>query len=108
MQGILSTIETGGNLKDYLQVQGKQALFDYKLKRERYMQSLSTYADFYTAVMIAAPLFLIALLAIMNMIGGKIGGMDINDLMQLGIYVAIPLMNTAFIAFIHLTQPKEV
>ncbi|MFB6215875.1 MAG: hypothetical protein ABEJ72_02765, partial [Candidatus Aenigmatarchaeota archaeon] len=96
------------NLEDYLNVESEQAMFDYKLKREKYLKSLSTYADFYTAVLIAAPLFLIAILAVMNMVGGEVGGMNINDLMRLGIYVGIPIMNTGFIAFIHFTQPKVV
>lgn len=108
LRGIISTVETGGNLQEYLRVQAKQALFDYRLKREEYMESLSTYADFYTAVLIAAPLFLIALLAIMNMIGRQFAGMNIQDLMTLGIYLIIPAMNSIFIAFVHLTSPGEV
>lgn len=108
LRGIISTVETGGNLQEYLRVQAKQALFDYRLKREEYMESLSTYADFYTAVLIAAPLFLIALLAIMNMIGRQFAGMNIQDLMTLGIYLIIPAMNSIFIAFVHLTSPSEV
>lgn len=104
--GLVSVEETGGDPKKYLSVQADQVMFDYRQKRERYLQSLSTYADFYTAVLIAAPLFLIAILAIMNMVGGKVMGMDIRTAMNLGVYVAIPVMNTAFIAFIHLTQPE--
>ncbi|RLJ03546.1 MAG: hypothetical protein DRP11_00405 [Candidatus Aenigmatarchaeota archaeon] len=108
LNGMVSTIETGGNLHEFLKVQAQQALFDFRLKRERYLETLSTYADFYTAVMIAAPLFLVALLAIMNMIGGQIGGMSIKDVMEIGIYAVIPLTNTAFILFVHLTQPEQV
>ncbi len=72
------------------------------------MQALSTYADFYTAVMIAAPLFLISILAIMNVVGGTIEGMTISDIMNLGIYLVIPATNIAFIMFIHFTQPEHV
>lgn len=106
LSGIIATIKTGGNIEDYLKVEAEQAMFDYKLKRERYLKSLSTYADFYTAVLIAAPLFLIAILAVMNMVGGEVGGRNINDLMKMGIYMGIPIMNTGFILFIHLTQPE--
>jgi len=108
LYGMLSTIRTGGNLKSYLQVQAKEALFTYRLKREEYLQALSTYADFYTAVMIAAPLFLISILAIMNVIGGTIQGMSIGDAMNLGIYLGIPAMNIAFIMFVSFTQPEQI
>ncbi len=106
LSSLVSVEETGGNLVEFLDVQSDQAMFDYKQKRKRYLDTLSTYADFYTAVLIAAPLFIVAVLTIMSMVGGEVMGMDIQDAMALGIYVAIPIMNTAFIAFIHFTQPE--
>ena len=108
LYGILSTISTGGNLKNYLQVKAREALFIYRIRREEHLQALSTYADFYTAVMIAAPLFLISILAIMNVVGGTIEGMTIGDIMNLGIYLIIPATNIGFIMFIHFTQPEHL
>lgn len=108
LYGILSTIKTGGNLKNYLQIKAREALFIYRIRREEHLQALSTYADFYTAVMIAAPLFLISILAIMNVVGGTIEGMTIGDIMSLGIYLVIPATNIAFIMFIHFTQPEHM
>ncbi len=104
--GIVSTIETGGDLKRYLENAAKEALFDYRLKREKYMQTLSTYADFYTAVLIAAPLFFISVLSVMSLIGGEIFGLSIPSAMRLGVYVMIPLMNIMFLMFVHYTQPQ--
>jgi len=108
LYGILSTIKTGGNLKNYLQVKAREALFMYRIRREEYLQALSTYADIYTAVMIAAPLFLISILTIMNVVGGTLGGMTIKDVMNIGIYLGIPATNIAFILFIHFTQPEHM
>jgi len=108
LYGILSTIKTGGNLENYLQVKAKEALFMYRIRREEHLQALSTYADFYTAVMIAAPLFLVSILAIMNVVGGTIEGMTIDDIMNIGIYLVIPATNMAFILFIHFTQPQNM
>lgn len=105
LYSIISTIETGGDLKRFLKNITQESLFEYKLKREKYLETLMTYADFYTAVLIAAPLFFISILSVMAMIGGTVGGMSIIDLMKLGIYAFIPLLNIAFIAFIHMTQP---
>lgn len=107
LYGILSTIESGGNLKAYLNEMAKLALFNYQLKRKKYIETLSTYADIYTAILIAAPLFLIAVLAVMNIVpGSQFGGFSIDTVMFIGIYVGIPLLNLAFLAFVSLTQPE--
>ena len=106
LMGIVSTIGTGGDLKKFLEGSAKDALFEYRIKREKYLQSLSTYADFYTAVLIAAPLFFVSILSVMSMVGGQVLGMSIPLAMSIGIYLLIPLLNTIFIAFIHFTQVK--
>ncbi len=105
--GILSVIESGGNLKEYLNEMADMALFNYKLSRKKYIHSLSTYADIYTAILIAAPLFLVAILAVMNIVPSQgIGGISIIYFMSIGIYVIIPVLNVAFILFIMYTQPE--
>jgi archaeal flagellar protein FlaJ len=104
--GLIATIDTGGDMRTYLDNSAKDAIFGYRLKRERYMQTLSTYADFYTAVLIAAPLFFVSVLSVMSMIGGDIFGLSIPTIMNLGIYGLIPILNTGFILFVHYTQPS--
>ena len=105
LYSFVSTITTGGDLIRFLKNAARDALFDYRLKRERYLTTLATYADFYTAVLIAAPLFFISILSVMSMIGGQIFGMSIPTLMQMGVYILIPLLNISFLMFIHFTQP---
>lgn len=105
LSGIIATISTGGDLRSHLKVAAKEALSDYRLKRERYMESLSTYADFYVGVLIAAPLFFISILSLLAIIGGELAGMPIGVLLTLGIYVVLPVLNIAFLIFIHMTQP---
>lgn len=103
LYGIISTVETGGDLKSYLQEKSDEALFDYNQQRQREIQKLSTYASFYTAILIAAPVFLVVVLAVMNLLGGTIGGFAIQDLMWLGVHVIIPAINALFVAFLALT-----
>ncbi len=106
LYGIISSIESGGDLNLYLKTSAQQALFDYRLKREKYLSALSTYADFYTAILIAAPLFFISILSVMSLIGGKVVGMDIPSAMKLGVYVFIPILNVLFLLFLQFTQPE--
>ncbi len=106
--GILTITQTGGNLDAYLTEMADIALFDYKLAKERYMASLSTYADIYTALLITAPLFLVSILVVMNIIPDTTlpGNLSIMDALWLGVYVLIPVLNIMFLGFITLTAPE--
>jgi flagellar protein FlaJ len=102
--GLASTIESGGDLKTYLKNAGEQSLFTWRMKRQKYLQQLSSYAEFYTGLLIAAPLFLIALFSVMHMIQPELGGFDILQLMKISIYLVIPALNLGFLAFLQITQ----
>lgn len=104
LMGFVTTTQSGGDVKLFLKNAGKQALFEWQTKRKKFVDQLSTYAEFYTGLLIAAPLFIISLFSVMNMVSGKIGSMDILNLMQLSIYVLIPLLNLGFLLFLHVTQ----
>lgn len=98
--GIISATESGGDLKTYIKNAGEQAMFEWRLKREKFMQQLSAYAEFYTGILIAAPLFIIALFAVMNMIQPNIAGFDILTLTKLSIYILVPFLNAGFLLFL--------
>lgn len=106
--GILTITQTGGTLDAYLTEMADIAMFDYKLAREKYLAALSTYADMYTALLIAAPLFLVSILVVMNIIPNSQlpGGMDIMTALSIGVYGLIPLLNLLFLAFITFTAPE--
>ncbi len=106
--GMLSIIESGGNLKEYLSEMADRALFTYRLEREKYVQTLSTFADIYTALLVIAPLMLVVVFSIMNIvpISGGIMGFSMDFLMKLGIYVLIPSMNIIFLLVLSVIQPE--
>ena len=100
LMGFVTTTESGGNIKLYLKTVGEQTLFDYRKRRERYIRTLDMLSELYTGIVISAPLFLVAMLAIMNMIQPTIGGWTIKDLAWLGTYVLVPALNIGFILFL--------
>ncbi len=108
LSGILTITQTGGNLDAYLSEMAKIAMFDYKLAREKYISALSTYADIYTALLIAAPLFLVSILVVMNIIPNTTlpGNISIMDALSIGVYGLIPMLNLLFLAFITFTTPE--
>ncbi len=105
LTGISRTIEKGGRLEDYVNHLADRAIFNYRIKREKYLKTLSTYADIYTALLVAAPLMMLALLGIMGMIGGTIMGLTTNQLIVLMTWMVLPVLNIIFLVFIHMTYP---
>jgi flagellar protein FlaJ len=101
LMGFVTTTESGGNIKLYLKTVGEQTLFDYRKRRERYIRTLDMLSEIYTGIVISAPLFMVAMLAIMNMIQPTIGGWTIKDLAWLGTYVIVPVLNIGFILFLY-------
>ena len=98
--GFVTTTEAGGNLRTYLKIAGDQAVFNWRMKREKFLQQLTTYAEFYTGILIAAPLLIIALFAVMNIIQPTMAGYSIFDLMRLSIYILVPVLNIVFLLFL--------
>lgn len=98
--GFVTTVESGGDIKLYLKSTGQQSLFEWRTRREQFLQQLSAYAEFYTGLLIAAPLFIISLFAVMNMIQPTIGGFNILDLTKLSIYLLVPALNIGFLIFL--------
>jgi len=98
--GFVTTTESGGNVKVFLKSAGQQALFEWRIRRERFLQQLSAYAEFYTGLLIAAPLFIIALFSVLNQIQPTLSGYNILDLMKVSIYLLVPVMNGAFLLFL--------
>ncbi|MBL7206747.1 MAG: type II secretion system F family protein [Candidatus Aenigmarchaeota archaeon] len=103
--GLHTTIEKGGNTTKYLNEVADEALNDYKVKRESYMKTLSTYADIYTAILVAAPLMFLAVLGIMGIIGGDVFGFSVEELIYLLTFIVLPVLNLGFLGFIELTHP---
>ncbi len=103
--GIVTTTESGGDMIEYLRGMADKSLFDYRIKREKYLKTLSTYADIYTALLVAAPLMMLSMLASMSIIGGSVMGLTIDEVIMLITWVMLPVLNTGFLAFIHMTYP---
>ena len=105
-EGFVTTIEAGGKLDSYLKEEAKEAAIAYQLKRRKYTETVATYSDIYTGLLIAAPLFFVATITLMSMLGGAVGGVDSAKIIVLGTYVVIPLLNTMFLIFLEMTQPE--
>ncbi|OYT42274.1 MAG: hypothetical protein B6U78_01665 [Candidatus Aenigmarchaeota archaeon ex4484_224] len=97
LEGIVTTTEAGGNITFYLKTVGEQTLFEWRTKRQRFIQQLSTFAEIYTGLVIASPIFIISLLAVLSIVQPNIGGFNIVDLTKVAVYGIIPAINIIFL-----------
>jgi len=105
LNGMIGTIESGGDIKHYLKTKADDTMNTYRLERKKYVETLSTYSDIYTAILIAAPLLFIIVLVMISIIGSKIGNLDIGFIQKLGTFVIVPALNIGFIFFMNIVQP---
>lgn len=105
-EGMISNIESGSELKVYMNEKSKEALLEYQLERQKFTETISTYSDIYTGILIAAPLFFVTALSLVSILGGVVAGIPIDTLIIMGTYIIIPLLNIAFIIFLQMTQPE--
>jgi flagellar protein FlaJ len=106
LKGMISNTQTGGDIKSYFSQKAEEAMVNYKLERKKYTETISTYSDIYTGILIAAPLFFVTALSLVSMLGGKVASIDVDVLVVVGTYMAIPVLNVAFLMFLELTQPE--
>ncbi len=106
LNGIVTVIESGGSIKDYLQAKADEALVTYKLERKKYVETLATYSDVYTGLLIAAPLLFFVTIAIIQIMGGQIAGLSVTTIATIGTFVVIPLLNVGFLVFLNMTQEE--
>jgi flagellar protein FlaJ len=102
--GISSTIEKGGDLSYYLKEMSEKTLFDYRMQREKHSKTLSVLSDVYTALLITGPLMIIAVIVMMNMIGGDIFGLGAADAMFLMVAI-VAAANVVYLLFLEATYP---
>ena len=98
LNGVSTTIRSGGDLAKFLQKRAETMLFEYRLKREKATKAAETFMDIYISVVIAAPMMLMLVLVMLNI--SSIGiGLSIGVL-TLIIVSIVALINIVFLAFL--------
>jgi flagellar protein FlaJ len=105
LNGIATTITSGGDLQIYFEKKAESLLFDYRLQREKYTRMAETFMDIYISVVIAAPMILMLLLMMIKISGL---GISLSTQQLTAIIVAgVSIVNIIFITFLYLKQPES-
>jgi flagellar protein FlaJ len=107
LEGLISTIHSGGNLTAYLREKSTQYMKLKRISLHKFSDTLSMLSEFYVALLITGPLLLVIMLAVMAMLGG--GGLGILSpdlLLNILTYVGIPLGSIMFLIILDAASPK--
>lgn len=96
LQGTITTSSSGGSLKKYFELRAEEYMRDARLLLQQDLQSLGVMAESFVTVVVAAPLFLIIIMAVMAMLGDKAG----EEFLLLIVGLMIPVMQVVFAVFL--------
>jgi flagellar protein FlaJ len=107
IEGIISTIHTGGNLGVFLRDKFRTAMKLKKLSLKKYADSLSVLSEVYVALLLTGPLLLVIMVSVMAVLGGgNLGILSPDLLLSLLTYVGIPFCAAIFLIILDSTSPK--
>jgi len=101
LQGVVTTSTSGGQLKPYFLQKAEQFEKESKLDMHSQLESLGLMAESFVTVVVAFPLFLIVIMAIMAIVPGGGGNADFTVLLLwLVVLFMVPISQFGFIFFI--------
>ena len=96
LQGVVTTSTSGGQLKPYFLMKAEQYEKEDKLEMRKNMETLGMLAESFVTVVVAFPLFLVVIMAIMGLIS-KGGSGFVVTLLYVVVGLMIPISQFGFI-----------
>ena len=99
----LSVLDSGGDVTIFFEDESQNYLDDAEDEQERFLETLALLSEVFIVGFVAAPLFIIVILLVMNLMGA-------NTLFQLGliVYAVLPLGITGFIVLLDVLSAPYV
>jgi len=109
LEGFIATVHSGGDLARYLSERSQHYMKLKRIALRRLADSLGVLAEFYVVMLVAGPLMLVVMLAVMAMIGGGsiLGMLDPRLMLYLLTYLGIPIGSISFLILLDMITPKR-
>jgi len=104
--GIKSSVESGGNLRAYLEQKGLTYIENYRRRLQEFVKTLSIFMEMYITVVIVGSVFVLILTTIMSLLGGYVE--QIQAIQFMIVCIGLPFVSIAFILFLKAASPTEV
>ena len=102
LQGAVSTITSGGDLKTYLLAKADQFAAENRREQKAFLESLGVMAESYVVVAAAAPLFLLVILSVMMLLSE---GLNPTFLLNIFVLIALPVIHAMFAYILRTMRP---
>lgn len=102
LEGAITTLTTGGDLKSYLVSKNEQYTQDQRQDQEKFIENLGLIAEAFITIGVAGPLLFVILLTVMVSFGGG-GGLGPGYLLALGV---LPLTHAGFATAVAFITPE--
>ena len=107
IEGVISTIHSGGNLGQFLKTKFNAAMKLKKISLKKFADNLSVLSEVYVALLLTGPLILVILVSVMSALGGgDMGFLNPELLLSLLTYLAIPVLGSVFLIILDTVSPK--
>ena len=100
LEGLVATIRSGGNMKNYLQDATKTIMDLRRIAAKQLIESLGVFAEMYISLLIVFPLLIIVMFSVMALIGGGLAGLSVTVMMSFVTYGIIPICGIAVIVML--------
>jgi flagellar protein FlaJ len=107
IEGMISTIHTGGNLGSFLRERFKSHMKLKRVSLKKFADSLSVLSEIYVALLLTGPLLFVIMLSVMSVLGGGgLMGLSSELLLSLLTYIGIPVCALIFLVIMDSSSPK--
>ena len=107
MLGLVATIRASGDLNAYLKEQARVNIEERRRELLEFSDVLAVIAEIFIGVVVIGPIFLVIMLSLMGSFGEYAGILPIKMILQLLIYVLIPIASIVFMIIIDTITPKK-
>lgn len=108
LEGFIATMHSGGELNKYLSDRSSQYMRLKRIALRQLGDTLGVLAEFYVVLLVAGPLIMVIMLAVMAMLGGSMPGLlNPKLLLDLLTYVGIPVGSALFLIMLDIVSPKR-
>jgi len=107
LDGFVSVARSGGDLTSYFLASAKGFMDSARIAARQLVETMGGLAEAYVSMMVVFPVLIIVMLSIMNMIGGGLGGFNTLFLMQMGTYLAIPMLALIMLLLLDSVMPPR-
>lgn len=101
LQGSVTTITSGGDLKAYFLEKAARYQFENRIEQKAFIETMGLMAETYVTVAVAGPLFMIVMMAIIAILSGA----GPTNLMVL-VYLLLPVINAGYVILLKMMIPE--